>query len=211
MTKQEQAYIEGFVKRASEYGYSEEQSLNILKEASFGEMLGKLPKNLPGPAGLFAGGHGRQTGYYKKILEKFPELSHGADINAISRIRSPKDMQALSEVTGRGVHDVENMIGGAWDAKSHRDIVRDMKKNLLDELPAPSRPGFKRHARSEALARTEMIEQEAAQQKALQIKAQAEAAEAAKLQAHEQLKQEMSSLLAKKRYQPPQTPSLMEL
>ena len=29
----EQAYIEGFVKRASEYGYSEEQALNILKQA----------------------------------------------------------------------------------------------------------------------------------------------------------------------------------
>ena len=107
-------------------------------------------------------------------------------------------MQALSEVTGRGVHDVENMIGGAWDARSYRNNIRDMKKNLLDELPAPSRPGFKRHTQSEALARTKMIEEEAAHQKALQIKAQAEAAESAKIQAHEQLKQEMSSLLSKK-------------
>lgn len=33
MTTQ-QAYINGFVKRANEYGYSEDQALNILKEAS---------------------------------------------------------------------------------------------------------------------------------------------------------------------------------
>lgn len=33
MTTQ-QAYIEGFVKRASEYGYSEDQAVDILKEAS---------------------------------------------------------------------------------------------------------------------------------------------------------------------------------
>ena len=201
----EQAYINGFVKRAAEYGYREEEALNILKKASFGEMLGKLPKNLPGPAGLFAGGHGHQTGYYKKILERFPELSHGADINAISRIRNPKDIEALSEVTGRGAHDVEHMIGGAWDAKMHRDIVRDMKKNLLDELPAPSRPGFKRHAQSEALERAKMLEEQALQQKALQVKTQAEAAEAAKLQAQKQLEQEMSSLLSKKRYWTPGT------
>ena len=195
----EKAYIEGFVKRASEYGYSEYEAVNILKEASFGEMLGKLPKNLPGRAGSLAGAHGRQMGNYKKILNEFPELAHGADIDAISRIRNSKDMQALSEVTGRGVHDVENMIGGAWDAKTHRNNIRDMKQNLLDELPAPSRPGFKRHTQSEFLARTKMLEEEAAQLKALQAKAQAEAAEAAKLQAHKQLKQEMSSLLAKKR------------
>ena len=211
MTTQQQAYINGFVKRAAEYGYRKEEALNILKEASFGKMLGKLPKDLHGPAGLFARGHGNQTGFYKKILKEFPELSHGADIDAISRIRNPKDIQALSEITGRGAHDVENMIGGAWDAKMHRNIIRDMKKNLLDELPSPSRPGFKQHARSEALARAKMLEQEAAQQKALQAKAQAEAAEAAKLQAHEQLKQEMSSLLLKKRYSNPQAPSLMEL
>jgi hypothetical protein len=34
MTTQEQAYIEGFVKRASEYGYSEDQAFHILKEAT---------------------------------------------------------------------------------------------------------------------------------------------------------------------------------
>ena len=34
MTTQEQAYIEGFVKRANEYGYSEAEAVNILKEAS---------------------------------------------------------------------------------------------------------------------------------------------------------------------------------
>lgn len=34
MTTQEQAYIEGFVKRAAEYGYSEAEAVNILKEAS---------------------------------------------------------------------------------------------------------------------------------------------------------------------------------
>jgi hypothetical protein len=30
----EQAYIEGFVKRAADYGYSQEEALNILKQAS---------------------------------------------------------------------------------------------------------------------------------------------------------------------------------
>ena len=34
MNTQQQAYIEGFVKRASEYGFSENEAVNILKEAS---------------------------------------------------------------------------------------------------------------------------------------------------------------------------------
>lgn len=34
MTTEQQAYIEGFVKRASEYGFSEEEAINILKAAS---------------------------------------------------------------------------------------------------------------------------------------------------------------------------------
>jgi hypothetical protein len=34
MTTQEQAYIEGFVKRAAEYGFNENEAVNILKEAS---------------------------------------------------------------------------------------------------------------------------------------------------------------------------------
>ena len=33
-TQQQQAYLEGFVKRASEYGYSEQQAINILKQAT---------------------------------------------------------------------------------------------------------------------------------------------------------------------------------
>ena len=37
MTTQEQAYIEGFVKRAAEYGYSEQQATSLLKKALFGE------------------------------------------------------------------------------------------------------------------------------------------------------------------------------
>jgi hypothetical protein len=34
MTLQDQAYIEGFVKRASEYGYSESDAIAMLKNAS---------------------------------------------------------------------------------------------------------------------------------------------------------------------------------
>ena len=34
MTTQQQAYVEGFVKRASEYGFSEDEAFNVLKEAS---------------------------------------------------------------------------------------------------------------------------------------------------------------------------------
>jgi len=34
MTTQQQAYIQGFVKRASEYGYSQEEAVNILKKAT---------------------------------------------------------------------------------------------------------------------------------------------------------------------------------
>lgn len=37
MNIQQQAYINGFVKRASEYGYSEQQATNLLKAALFGE------------------------------------------------------------------------------------------------------------------------------------------------------------------------------
>lgn len=37
MNTQEQAYLEGFVKRASEYGCTQEQSLAILKKAFLGE------------------------------------------------------------------------------------------------------------------------------------------------------------------------------
>ena len=33
MNAQEQAYIEGFVKRASEYGFDEDEAFSILKEA----------------------------------------------------------------------------------------------------------------------------------------------------------------------------------
>ena len=33
----QQAYVEGFVKRAAEYGYSEEQALGYIKKALFGE------------------------------------------------------------------------------------------------------------------------------------------------------------------------------
>jgi hypothetical protein len=37
MTQQEQAYIEGFVKRAAEYGFNEAEAINFLKQAA-GEM-----------------------------------------------------------------------------------------------------------------------------------------------------------------------------
>ena len=43
----QQAYIQGFVKRASEYGYSQEQALGILKEAAgVGATLGALKDSL---------------------------------------------------------------------------------------------------------------------------------------------------------------------
>ena len=51
----QQAYINGFVKRASEYGYSQEQALGILKEADFSGVMdslkqgyGKLKNRLTG-------------------------------------------------------------------------------------------------------------------------------------------------------------------
>ena len=52
----EQAYIEGFVKRASEYGYSESEAVEMLKVAARGEhalkyLTGKLKDrnvNIPG-------------------------------------------------------------------------------------------------------------------------------------------------------------------
>jgi len=39
-TQQQQAYISGFVKRASEYGYSEAQAIELLKQAAPGLVTG---------------------------------------------------------------------------------------------------------------------------------------------------------------------------
>ena len=44
MTQQEQAYIEGFVKRAAEYGFNESEAINFLKQAAEGTMT---PNELP--------------------------------------------------------------------------------------------------------------------------------------------------------------------
>lgn len=48
MTPQEQAYIEGFVKRASEYGFSESEAVEILKQA-MGEMEMAKKTKIPVP------------------------------------------------------------------------------------------------------------------------------------------------------------------
>ena len=39
MTTQEQAYINGFVKRAAEHGYSDVQAIELLKESGLGDMV----------------------------------------------------------------------------------------------------------------------------------------------------------------------------
>jgi hypothetical protein len=44
MNTQEQAYIEGFVKRANEYGFNDEEAFEILKEAA----KKGAPKRVPG-------------------------------------------------------------------------------------------------------------------------------------------------------------------
>lgn len=53
MTTQEQAYINGFVKRAAQYGFAEQEAINILKQA-MGEMpmakkkpIAKTPSKVP--------------------------------------------------------------------------------------------------------------------------------------------------------------------
>jgi hypothetical protein len=51
MNTQEQAYIDGFVKRAAEYGYSPSQALEILKQAEGAlqtSVPGETPQNLLG-------------------------------------------------------------------------------------------------------------------------------------------------------------------
>jgi len=48
MTQQEQAYIEGFVKRAAEYGFSEVEAINFLKQAA-GEMPMVGKRKAPAP------------------------------------------------------------------------------------------------------------------------------------------------------------------
>ena len=58
----EQAYIEGFVKRASEYGFSEDEAAEILKKASRGDSAAKFLKTIAAkhphigkdPAGLIS-------------------------------------------------------------------------------------------------------------------------------------------------------------
>ena len=42
MTTQQQAYIEGFVKRAAEYGFNEDEAVNILKEAGALTTIAKM-------------------------------------------------------------------------------------------------------------------------------------------------------------------------
>lgn len=46
----EQAYIEGFVKRASEYGFSEHEAIELLKQA--GKKIG-VPKKAPSIPGKY--------------------------------------------------------------------------------------------------------------------------------------------------------------
>jgi hypothetical protein len=45
MTTQEQAYIEGFVKRASEYGFNYNEAINLLKQATLQGKQYKLDVN----------------------------------------------------------------------------------------------------------------------------------------------------------------------
>jgi hypothetical protein len=57
MNTQQQAYIEGFVKRASEYGFSEAEAIELLKQSDWYDTLqgglNKLQTNVIDPASNF--------------------------------------------------------------------------------------------------------------------------------------------------------------
>lgn len=77
----EQAYIEGFVKRAAEYGFNEQEALNILKQATaadapFPAKVHSKPINIPSPAPV------RQFGMTNNQMQNAQNtLNNGGELN----------------------------------------------------------------------------------------------------------------------------------
>ena len=158
----EHAYIEGFVKRAAEHGFSQQRALELLKEASFGKLLSKIRKASAGthPAGDFAKNYKRQMNYFSDIMRKNPELRSGADLKGLESLgkeyyggsnshKIKEQIRALEDITGRSASHV---TGAAGDALEHQSIMQGLKQQALGDINYNGlhRPGgFLRYAAKE--------------------------------------------------------------
>lgn len=150
-----QAYINGFVKRASEYGVDKNEAVNLLKESSFGKMLNRLSKSNPRTFKYFNDNLKEHSGFFNEILKDNPELRRGADIGAIARLgkirfsQSPEDqlkMKAIAELTGK---DPGRVISEAMEASYHQDYLKDVKNIVKEKFTPQNSGGFAAHVKAE--------------------------------------------------------------
>jgi hypothetical protein len=124
MHAQEQAYIEGFVKRAMEHGFNENEAVELLKEAARGAGAARLaasPGIAPGrgtPDALRLAELSRQIRAHEKAKNPpiFGNFSRRMEADAImsqARFRAETDKRlrkALDRTFGRRFRELEDLV-----------------------------------------------------------------------------------------------------
>ena len=100
MSTQEQAYIEGFVKRAAEYGFDENEAVEILKEAARRKMRNGKP--------FSTAGYNPFEGVVSGVGEKLKETAHSA-VNKLKDSGS-KLKDSGSKLKDSGISAIKKLI-----------------------------------------------------------------------------------------------------
>jgi hypothetical protein len=125
MTTEQQAYISGFVKRAAEYGFNEDEAVDMLKEAQLNKSARPLGNVASGPGpdmieyalnqlqaakAMVRPGdelldqHGLSRGAFQKHLQSIAESSNGEEkYNLSENAPNPKTNAIFGGLTGAGV------------------------------------------------------------------------------------------------------------
>ena len=152
MNTQEQAYLEGFVKRASEYGFDENEAVNLLKESSFGKMLNRLKKAKPDKFSHAAQQYNREAGFVDQLMTRHPEIRRGADLHALAAL-GEKDYNG-NLIIPQGSKSKSLLASGpAAEALHYQGKLKEIKEDLLERFnDAQYSPGgFLRHAAKERI------------------------------------------------------------
>ena len=148
----EQAYIEGFVKKASEYGFDENQAMDLLKTAGNGRLarniiagIFKTPRKTIGAiggaaGGLVGGGIGGAIGGVNGLInpgqEIDPETGQLVDKSRImSALKGGLKGTAVGGALGGGIGAVKGMSGAKnfiKELKTARRASPELKTALKD-------------------------------------------------------------------------------
>jgi hypothetical protein len=141
-TQEQQAYVEGFVKRASEHGYTEQDITHLLKSAAFQQnmrnFLQKYPKSSVQGVQDIANTRNQLAAMIKNM--RSPQGINDILINSLSAAHGTGLHDITDKIVGRqGVLDkyVSHLSGNATHPSgttlsAHEGLIRDGLKNRVD-------------------------------------------------------------------------------